>query len=165
MGMYDHYVYTNGFDWEMEQIRDVLQENWNKGYDEGQSFGVKEVLDALRTIIKYTGGINEEVIDIILDAEYNEVQEYADELEREIHIGDEISFRALDFMDDGESTKGIVLSMWETPSKVKGFTVYAPCDGYFYSDDIGNVRKTGKHFDIEDILNSMKEGREKNDVL
>ena len=155
MGMYDNYVYTNGFDWEMEQVRDVLQENWDKGYDEGQSFGVKEVLDALRTIIKWEGGISEEVIDIILNAEYNEVQEYADALEREIHIGDEISFRALDYMGDGETTKGIVLSMWKTPSK--GFTVYAPCDGYFYSDDIVDVRKTGKHYDIETILNSIKE--------
>ena len=156
MGMYDNYVYTNGFDWEMEQVRDVLQENWDKGYDEGQSFGVKEVLDALRTIIKWEGGISEEVIDIILNAEYNEVQEYADALEREIHIGDEISFRALDYKGDGETTKGIVLSVWKTPSK--GFDVYSPCDGYFHSgDNIVDVRKTGKHYDIETILNSIKE--------
>ena len=159
MGMYDNYVYTNGFDWEMEQIRDVLQENWNKGYDEGQSFGVKEVLDALRTIIKYTGGINEEVIEIILDAEYNEVQEYADELEREIHIGDEISFRALDYMGEGESANGVVLHTWKA-GKNSGFNVYSPSEGFYISDDIRDVRKTGRHFDIDDILNSMKEGRE-----
>lgn len=151
-------VYTGNHQWAMNKAYELFEETWNNGYDDGQSFGVSEVLDALRTIIKYEGGISEEVIDIILNAEYNEVQEYADALEREIHVGDEVSF--VDSYE-GVYAKGVVLSTWKN-NKCAGFYVYSPTVGYYDSSEIEEIRKTGKHYDIDYILESLaKEGEQK----
>lgn len=87
--MYDNCVMTD-YVWELGKVNtvltEVIKENWNQGYDDGQSFGQNEVVGYLRTIAKLYGGMDEHLQSLIFEGDesdsFLQLQEFADELEK-----------------------------------------------------------------------------------
>lgn len=131
-------AYRDGYDHCEKEMKKNVEEAYQKGFEDG-----KAVNDKWCEGCMYNDGTKEHSpCDICCNTYLNRWT--AKQTDDEIKVGDEVIYNG--------TTKCLVVR----PETDERYAVLIDGNGYHYSADHRECKKTGRHFDIEKILEDMK---------
>ncbi len=149
-----------------EHFGELQDEAYQRGYEEGRKVGIKdgmcEAWEAARKLAVETddGGISISALyemfgtesmcmimknNTVYDA-IDKLKAYEEKKDDSIKVGDEVIYNG--------TTRCLVV----TPETGDRYASLLDCNGIHYSADHRECKKTGRHFDIQSILEAMKNG-------